>query len=107
MMWGWYGWSWWGWLLMVMGMAVFWGLVIWAVAAIFRGPGRTWWRADRPDPEQILAERFAMGEIDEDEYLRRLQTLRSTSHGAGTGSTNADDPRPDAPNPSRSSLTRT
>lgn len=30
----------------------------------------------RIDPEQILAERFARGEIDEDEYIRRRNTLR-------------------------------
>jgi len=82
MMWGWQAWSWWGWLAMVAGMVVFWGLVIWAVAAIFRGSDWTWRRPDRPDPEQILAERFAAGEIDEDEYQRRLQTLRASRHGA-------------------------
>jgi Short C-terminal domain len=35
------------------------------------------------DPEQILAERFAAGEIDEEEYHRRLQTLRSARWNAG------------------------
>jgi putative membrane protein len=28
------------------------------------------------DPEQVLAERFARGEIEEAEYARRLSTLR-------------------------------
>ena len=37
MMWGMQAWSWWGWLAMSVGMLVFWGLVIWAIAAIFRG----------------------------------------------------------------------
>jgi uncharacterized membrane protein len=32
------------------------------------------------DPEQILARRFAAGEIDEDEYHGRLETLRSQQH---------------------------
>jgi len=32
--------------------------------------------ADRPTAEQVLAERFARGEIDEEEYRRRLDTLR-------------------------------
>ena len=31
----------------------------------------------RSDPEQILAERFAAGEIDENEYRSRLHMLRS------------------------------
>jgi len=34
-------------------------------------------RARRPvDPEQVLAERFALGEIDEVEYAQRLNVLR-------------------------------
>ncbi|MFE7857173.1 SHOCT domain-containing protein [Streptomyces sp. NPDC057403] len=37
-----------------------------------RGPGRS-------TAEQLLAERFARGEIDEDEYCHRLDVL----HGAG------------------------
>ncbi|MFI0716705.1 SHOCT domain-containing protein [Streptomyces inhibens] len=31
-----------------------------------------------PTPEQILAERYARGEIDEEEYQRRLATLRGS-----------------------------
>ena len=77
MMWGMQAWSWWGWLAMSLGMVAFWGLVIWAIVAIFRGSDWTW---RRPDPERIVAERFAAGEIDEDEYQRRLETLRSAGH---------------------------
>ena len=82
MMWGWQGWSWWGWLAMSLGMVAFWGLIIWGIVALFRGWGGTSTRPERHDPEQILAERFASGEIDEDEYQRRLETLRATHHGA-------------------------
>ena len=32
-------------------------------------------------PEQILAERFARGEIDEDEFWRRMATLRAGRQG--------------------------
>ena len=42
--------------------------------AVNVGSGET-----RPTPEQVLAERFARGEVDEEEYRRRLDTLR----GAG------------------------
>ena len=86
MMWGWQGWSWWGWLLMTFSIVAFWGLVIWAVVALFRSPDATrsnrlhQWRFGRPDPQRVLAERFARGEIDEDEYLRRLDTLHPASH---------------------------
>lgn len=31
-----------------------------------------------PSPEQLLAERFARGDIDEEEYQRRLAALRSS-----------------------------
>lgn len=34
-------------------------------------------------PEQILAERFARGEIDEQEYRSRLATLRGEAPGQG------------------------
>jgi len=67
-------WSWWAWLLMSFSMVAFWGLVIWAVVALFRRFDR-----DRPqasDPEAILAERFAAGQIDEEEYRHRLEVLR-------------------------------
>ncbi|HEX6674615.1 MAG TPA: SHOCT domain-containing protein [Actinomycetes bacterium] len=76
MMWGWNGWSWWGALLMMFSMVAFWGLLIWGIVALFRRPGDG--RHERPDPERILAERFAAGEIDEEEYRRRLDTLRSS-----------------------------
>ncbi|WP_237323463.1 SHOCT domain-containing protein [Streptomyces sp. MOE7] len=33
-------------------------------------------------PEQILAERYARGEIDDEEYRRRLATLRGTRPGS-------------------------
>jgi putative membrane protein len=65
---------------MSLGMVAFWGLVIWAVVALFRGWDGTRTRPERPDPEQIPAERFASGEIDEDEYRRYLQTLRSARY---------------------------
>jgi putative membrane protein len=35
-----------------------------------------------PRPEEVLAERFAAGEIDENEYRRRLDALRVASSPA-------------------------
>ena len=83
MMWGWNGWSWWGWLAMSLSMVAFWGLIVWGIVAIVRGLGGTWRRPQGHDPEQILAERYATGEIDEEEYHRRRQVLRSAHHGVG------------------------
>jgi putative membrane protein len=73
----------WGWLAMSVSMVAFWGLIIWGIVAIVRGLGGTWRRPQGRDPEQILAERYATGEIDEEEYHRRLQTLRAAPHSVG------------------------
>jgi putative membrane protein len=81
MMWWNDGLGWGGWIAMTLIMVTFWGLVIFGIVAVFRGltssgqpPGA---RQDR-DPQQILDERFARGEIDADEYHARQQVLRGT-----------------------------
>ncbi len=77
MMWYWGGGvHWWGWLLGTLAMVAFWGVAIWAVwyfvTAVTHRP------EDRPthggDPNRILDERLARGEIDAEEY-RRLRDL--------------------------------
>ena len=70
-----WGWNWWAWALMWLGMLLFWGLAIWGIALLVRG-GR---RLDDAPPERVLAERYARGEIDEEEYRRRLDVLRAAS----------------------------
>jgi putative membrane protein len=81
MMW-WYGnpMSGWGALFMTINTALFWSLIILGVIALFRYLNRSD-RAttSRSTPEQVLAERFARGEIDEQEYHQRLDTLRGIS----------------------------
>ena len=78
------GWSWGGWLIMMLGMLVFWALAIWAILSVVRtstgavAPGEG-------TPEQILAERFARGEIDEDDYRRCLDALRGSQPARGAG----------------------
>ena len=73
----------WGWAGMTIGMVVFWGLVITGIVLLVRAVSRN----DRPAPtpptpdaEQLLAERFARGEIEEPEYRDRLATLRGATH---------------------------
>ncbi|WP_209439463.1 SHOCT domain-containing protein [Kitasatospora phosalacinea] len=39
----------------------------------------------RPEPEQVLADRLARGEIDPDEYRQRLDALRGTTGKGGAG----------------------
>ncbi|GIH21089.1 SHOCT domain-containing protein [Rugosimonospora africana] len=69
----------WGYLLMASSSVLFWGLLIVAGVALFRiarrplDPGH----GARPTPERILADRLARGEIDEDEYRRRLDAVRA------------------------------
>lgn len=76
MMW-WHGdWNGWAWLAMSASMLVFWGLVVWGVVTVVRNSGRGSDRAAGPDPETILKERFARGEIDTEEFERRRDVLR-------------------------------
>ena len=68
----------WGYALMAVSMVAFWGLVIFGVIATVRYLGRQDRpiATTRPTAEQVLAERFAHGEIDEQEYRQRLDVLR-------------------------------
>lgn len=93
----------WGWLAMSVGMILFWAVIIAVGVLLFRAlsrpsggpsapydtpPQRPAYDAPPPErppygtapaPEQLLAERFARGEIDEDEYRRRLAVLRDAT----------------------------
>jgi putative membrane protein len=82
MMW-WYGdgMTGWGYVLLTASMVLFWGVVLFGVIAVVRYAGRSdrSTTADGPNPEQLLAERFARGEIDEQVFRQRLDVLRSPS----------------------------
>lgn len=80
---GWYhdGMGWGGWIIMTVAMVAFWALVVVAVVAMFRDTQRSAGSTQsRPDPSQILDERFARGEIDEEEYHARRSVLRGSVH---------------------------
>jgi putative membrane protein len=64
----------WAWLWMCIGMLAFWALVAWVVVTLVRQSNRGG-RGDS-DPEGLLKDRFARGEIDEDEYRRRRELIR-------------------------------
>ncbi|AFM17002.1 putative membrane protein (DUF2078) [Mycolicibacterium chubuense NBB4] len=73
----------WGYAGMGIGMVLFWLLVLAGIVALFRyGTGTTRSRDIPPpqpyadSPEQLLAIRFAQGEIDDQEYQMRLAVLR-------------------------------
>ena len=76
--------GWWGWAGMGIGMVLFWALLIAGIVALV-----VYTKGDRqvpPDktpaasPEQVLAARFARGEINETEYRDRLAVLREHAH---------------------------
>ena len=74
------GMGWGGWLAMSLTFVLFWGAIIafavWWVRSYRsdHGTDRTP-TTDRAD--EVLAERFARGEIDEDEFTRRRELLHS------------------------------
>ena len=76
MMWGHYDeFSWWWFVVMPLGMLGFWVLVAWVIVTVVRGDHPT----ATSHPEQVLAERYARGDIDADEYHRRVDDLRQTA----------------------------
>jgi putative membrane protein len=84
--------GWGGWLAMSLSIVVFWGLLIALVVWVVRSL-----RADTscdnqgPSPapgiraDEVLAERFARGDIDAEEFTQRRELLRSTGGGVGSG----------------------
>jgi putative membrane protein len=64
----------WGYLFMVVGMVVPWLLLIGGGVWLGRYLTRTRHRGEHP--EQVLAGRYARGELDEAEYQHHLTALR-------------------------------
>lgn len=78
----------WGYALGIIGMVLFWVVLVLAIAAAVRYLDRKRCESFQPPPptaEQVLAERFARGEIDADEYRQRLDTLRQAGRSAAAG----------------------
>ena len=73
MMW-WNGWASWWWAFAFIGMLAFWGAIDLSVIRSLRAD--TDRRPDgRRGPNEVLAQRYARGEIDEDELCKRLVVL--------------------------------
>ncbi|MFI8100785.1 SHOCT domain-containing protein [Streptomyces sp. NPDC086023] len=70
----------WGWFAISAGMIAFWALIIAAAVLLLRTLSRTTEPrpGPPPSPEQLLAERFARGDIDEEDYRRRLAALHAS-----------------------------
>ncbi len=71
----------WGSAVTLFNSLLFWGLIIVGVVALVRYLARDDQAGRMPSAEQLLAERFDRGEIDDEEYHQRLTTLR---HGPRT-----------------------
>jgi putative membrane protein len=77
------GWMWVFGGLMILGVLVLIGLVVWAVVTVTNRPdrGATTPAGSTIDPggrariKQVLDERYARGELNTDEYTERLHTL--------------------------------
>jgi len=74
-------WGWWAWVPMTIMMVVFLAVVVWAVIMLTH-----LWTSRTPyhdhaqhstDSRRILDERFARGEIDEEEYRTRRDLLQN------------------------------
>lgn len=70
-MWDWSGHMGGWWWMAVPMMIVFWTLAVWAVVTLVRGSRRR-----ERSAEEVLADRFARGELDEAEYRRRRDLVR-------------------------------
>lgn len=67
----------WSWVMGPLGLVAmvgFWALLIWGGIALYRAWSRGSLGGERPG--DVLARRFAAGEITEDQYRERLSTLR-------------------------------
>ena len=73
------GWGPGAWIAMAFVMLVFWTILVAAIITLVRSNqgGQDHTVRGVGDAERILAERFARGEIDADEYKQRRDLLRS------------------------------
>lgn len=84
---GWYDYdhmSGWGWAGMIVSWLVLLGLLVLGgllLVRLGRRPSEGPHAPAAPSAEQVLAERFARGEIDTEEYRQRLTTLREAGSG--------------------------
>jgi putative membrane protein len=65
-----------GWVMMTVFATLFAALLVTAIWALYSYTTRTRPGGGRASPEELLAERYARGDITTEEYQERLDTLR-------------------------------
>jgi len=80
------------WIVMSVSMIIFWGgliaLVVWLVHGVGRGSTSSLPTPPVPPPSdanEVLAQRFARGAINDEEFLHRRAVLRSVAGGIPSG----------------------
>lgn len=71
MMWSGHDTGWAGWSVMGVSMLAFWGLVTWGLVMLYRMRPA----AASDTPEQVLARRYAAGELDADAFAAACEVL--------------------------------
>jgi putative membrane protein len=76
--WGNQGWGVGTWIVMAVAMMIFWAIVVFGVIALVRYLGHSHDAPSSPtsDPEVILRERLARGEINDEQFRNTLEALR-------------------------------
>ena len=73
-----------GWMIvMMLGMVLFWGLVIIGVVWLLRETSSRSHHGPKVDPLAILDRRLAEGQISVEEYERRKRTLSASEQTTG------------------------
>ena len=65
-----------GWVMMSIFATLFAALLVTAIWALYSYTTRTRADQERGSPEELLAERYARGDITTEDYQKRLDTLR-------------------------------
>jgi len=87
----------WGWMAGGLMMLIFWGGLVALVVFLVRGfgarPTGGEEKQGKPDAQEILAERFARGEISEEEFDQRRRVLEHGSSVDGPVRSGSAPPR--------------